>query len=515
MLAHLAVALLSLPTITHNNLFGNNNEIHVNGVAVDGAVASPPSAASPPAASPLVGACSVSSEPNDDMFYPSTALTAPAWGVYEYSPLAASDAAVEILGSELDHTQLEGGYVPGNEMVVTETGSRKKYMPGAEGCGYYKWALAKFAHYYGLPDPTTINTTTTSYAKELKEFEKTATDIQKSVALVVKVFSMVLKIEEIVGKYGATMNGHGTLYFSRLLFEPSMVVKDVSTSSELSLWDEFSIALPLVWTDELANNTASGSVRPESSFIFNFMYHTAGAFSVLPNTGFTAEAIRIMGENNHALAGFPTEPYMNTRLVPKHFPTCISAIHVHDYLNTVESGDTTMLCSIRGAAAMNALVKILDYEKEIEDGSSCYMPVADMTQIQKDAYDAMRRSRLDYAVGKVWTGGTPVMTAKQWNRYTELWMRPIDVHLSNINTLCSGQVTYVALYPNPFPTDGSPANWGRDGKGKEGLPIADMAAARKDGQCAAGWLDEDDCAGVHPEGQAGCSSIDSAYCDAM
>ena len=323
--------------------------------------------------------------------------------------------------------------------------------------------------------------------------QNTTTDAQKKAIYVMKVFSIVLKIEEVLGKYDGTMSGHGTLYLSKLLFDPGMVIAHVKSRTDKTAFELFDEAL----------NTVLPSMK--NDLLYNFHTHLAGAFSVLPNSGYTQAAIKHMAAQGHPLEGFELEEH-NGRLIPKHFSSCISAEHVHDYMATLKSGQTSLICSNRGAVAINVLIDMLQYEKDLEQitapNCTALRSKASFLARHKMFYDTVRRSRELSSFG-TWTMGTPVLTELEWARLTELWMRPIEFHMKIINNMCGATDFYSAHYPAAeFSANGVVLPY-------EERPVSEMPATRSVGQCYANWNKDGNCAEIHPDGQAGCDSVNT------
>lgn len=498
----LLVASLSLPTISQNNIFGNNNQIIVNGDAAIDSSSPSPSPNSPSPSPSLTGACPSLQEPIETLRYPSSLLSKDIWGVYKYPIQYESEGDIKIFGDSDVHDPDDASTDPDSLYGVTADllGSKRRYMPGAELCGYYKWALAKFASLYGTPDPVAIPANTT-YAAELIKFEaKSLMENQTAVVTIIKTFSVILKIEEVIAKYGGNMKGHGSLYLSNWFFDPNMIIEDVKEEIGLSLWNKFDAAMNVAWPP--TGHSIGG-------FYYNFFTHVAGAYSVLPVTGYTSTAISIMKDQGHTLNGFELTPF-NGRLVPKYFDQCISAVHVHDYLHTFKVGDTSVLCSSRGAIAMNILIEILRFENELKDYEEvppCETLKTKETMLEEIQvfYSTFHRLRKAAALGS-WTMGTPVFDETDWARISELWMRPIEFHLKIINEFCGDPDFYKAHFPPvPFMEDDKVLRYASGN-------VTDMGEARKYGQCHAQWFKDDNCEQIHPDPPACSASIDRQFC---
>lgn len=392
------------------------------------------------------GLCPFQNEPETDKVWPPDGVTSNAayWDVYTYPP----------------------------DYYVNPRPKRFRWPPGAELCTGFQNMVNGLANQYAG------ECLTQSDGSKLCPFTK-ARDIQGSDTFMaflkkyedamagntipegvvagiymLKLFSLMLKIEEAVVLYNMDLGGHGTKYLASMLFEPdfNLPFKPASESalSAFALFEKY-------WDPQYYN---LGNGPPN-----NFYLHVSGALGVLPNTGGLAPGTvaydTMAAAGYETPMGFETEPYTldPTRLIPKYFSDCASAIVAHDFLHQFKLGDSSLLCSNRGALAIRGLQYMLQKEKEMEarDSSTSCLTIASREEMQAkvfeyispEAFDGARKSVAFQPVEGGNTYGVPLLTETEYARILDVIMVPVLVHMENINKNLCPTTPYNFTAANP------------------------------------------------------------------
>lgn len=438
MLASLAFSSLALPTISNNNIFGNNNQIIVNGVST--MEPDPTPALTDPY-------CSLSEEPAVlDVFPPAGS---PTWldpidkpGLTGYSP--------DVFG-------LSGPVLIG----------REAYPSGAHLCTQAKgFTDAMGASGYGYPVPRELVANGEKFMDKFIPFkaataalaEGTEKTIRQTMIDATETLMLIFRSKEV-----KSLNLVGTKYYANLLFStgPSDIDTVEANKRLYPLVPKFVAAveklvnlratLPDNTLSPYFGDTGAGSILLQySSIVVSSFNHAVGALTALPQTGYTPEAAsawreiytndyldKKLGDDVMQIVpsltyGLGTGP--SGQVQPKNFYICSVALRMWEFMASIEAYGTKFVCTAPGAQILQAFSDMFTYEIELEAStaaSTCNKPLQWSTDLMATIVYQIGISQ-ELANGKY---GTPFLSPEN-TRILSLYVDEIAcIHLARINSL--------------------------------------------------------------------------------
>jgi hypothetical protein len=472
MITQIVISMLSM-TVTNNILFGNDNEIIING---DNVISTSPST-SPLSPSPL-------------------SPSPPAPLVDPYCPVVDEESSVTMdefppTGSPewVDPIDKPGltGYSPdvfGLEGAVLN--AREAYPSGAHLCTQSKlFADGMGASGYGYPNPSSLVASGGKFMDEFIPFKVATAALPMSDEKTIRQ-TMIDATEGLMlifrGKEMQSLDLVGTRYWANLLFYTSSTDVDTAQGAKhlyplIPTFVKNVKALAKMRVD-VTGNTISAYFSEEGArsilvqygaIIVSAYNHGLGALASLRQTGYTPEAaaawrdifdldwldkdvtdddvMQIVPSLTYDLATHPSSGMVQ----PKNFYICTTALKMWEYMSTIEAFGTKFSCTAPGAQILQAFSELFTYELEVEGGGACDKPA-------RWSIDLM--ATVVYEVGvsqKIVNGayGTPFLTAEQTRVLSYYIDDIICLHLGRINKLpgCVASGTVYHSHQNTFKGD--------------------------------------------------------------
>ena len=418
MLNLLCIYSISAPTLSYNNIFGNNNQIF-------GGQASSISSPSPPP--PL--------------------LTNPWCG-----ELAVEDSKVTPMGI----AQYPGSDDPkANPFTALDPyysgGQGQCWYPSAKLCAGYRGSYTSInATALAINFPTVGDECTQSYRDRYMSWRLTPApegmeDEKKYFTAYQDAMMIILRLEDLAAK--SLLQG-GSMFVSTLLF-----------STNVQGLPDF-VQTPIVpkILEAQAFFDANPQYSPLGKGVSKFVFlHVNTLLSLVSRTGLhPASETFLLNENYFGESGskfvadtavvstpftFEVERYNdlpNGQVIPKQFEICMGeGLDFVNYLHTLQMpGGQTLACSFYGSMMITALTELFDFEQKVtSDASQC------STKTDMFTHDLMFKFWEGFAwlqEGFYGFAASPILEPKEGFTIMNKAYSIFHTHINNIATTCSG-----------------------------------------------------------------------------